>query len=141
MYKREDILTEARRWVGTPFHHQGRALGVGVDCAGVVAGIAHNLGISDFDRLDYAPIPNKRELEQVLDEHLMALSLPDPRRVDEPAAVLLMQFAAEPQHVAILTERDSIIHAYSRVGRCVEHRFAPVWRGRVIKAYRFPGVC
>jgi len=140
MHKRAAIIAEARRWKDTPFHHQGRALGVGVDCAGVIAGIAHNLGISDFDRLDYAPIPHKRELEQVLDAQMVPLKIPDPRQVTEPAAVLLMQFATEPQHVAILTESDTIIHAYSRVGRCVEHRFAPVWRGRVIKAYRFPGV-
>ena len=32
----DDIVNAARECVGTPFRHQGRVLGVGLDCAGLV---------------------------------------------------------------------------------------------------------
>ncbi len=34
--KREDFVRVARSYIGTPFHHQGRLPGVGLDCAGVI---------------------------------------------------------------------------------------------------------
>ena len=36
---RERVLDEARRWIGTPYRHQGTRLGVGCDCLGLVRGV------------------------------------------------------------------------------------------------------
>jgi cell wall-associated NlpC family hydrolase len=30
---RAAVVAEARSWLGTPFHHQGRVKAAGVDCA------------------------------------------------------------------------------------------------------------
>ncbi len=35
-----DVVRTARTWLGTPYHHQGRLKGVGVDCAGLLIGVA-----------------------------------------------------------------------------------------------------
>src|SRR4051812_47036512 len=45
---RAEILAEARSWRGTPYHEMGRLKGVGVDCVGVVMGLAGFCGIQ-FD--------------------------------------------------------------------------------------------
>ena len=61
------LLTEARSWLDTPYHHQGRLKGVGVDCIGLIIGVAHALNLSEFDTHDYARIPNANMLESLLD--------------------------------------------------------------------------
>ncbi len=40
-----EIISEAREWIGTPFHFNQRLKGVGVDCGNLVAGIALNVGL------------------------------------------------------------------------------------------------
>jgi NlpC/P60 family putative phage cell wall peptidase len=134
MTTRADVIAEARSWLGTPFAHQGRLRGVGVDCAGIVIGVAHALGISDFDHSGYGREPHGAMLTRLLNEHLIAIP------VTEPAAVLEIAFAREPQHLAILTDVDTIVHAYQRIGACREHSFGAHWRRRVRGIYRFPGV-
>ncbi len=37
--RQEAAVKEARRWIGTPFRHQGALIGVGADCLGLVRGV------------------------------------------------------------------------------------------------------
>jgi cell wall-associated NlpC family hydrolase len=61
-------VTEARTWVGTPFKHQGRTKGVGVDCLGIVLGVAEELDIVRLTDREmkllsrYKRIPNALEI-------------------------------------------------------------------------------
>jgi hypothetical protein len=43
----EALVAEARRWLGTPFRHQGRIRGEGVDCIGLVLEPARALGLTE----------------------------------------------------------------------------------------------
>lgn len=129
-----DVICEARRWIGTPFHHQGRLLGVGVDCAGLVVGVARALGVCDYDVAGYGREPYQGLLQREVEGQLTPIAVP------EPGAVLLMRFQTEPQHLGIYTSSDTIVHAYEHVGRCLEHRFSDVWRARVVQSYVLPGV-
>jgi len=36
---RAAIVTEARRWIGTPYHHRASLRGVGTDCLGLIRGV------------------------------------------------------------------------------------------------------
>ena len=36
---RPHIVAAARRWLGTPYHHQATRQGVGADCLGLVRGV------------------------------------------------------------------------------------------------------
>lgn len=129
-----DVIREARGWLGTPFHHQARRKGVGVDCAGLVIGVAHALGVSEYDITGYGREPYKGLLTREVDQQLARIESP------EPGAILLMRFAVEEQHLAILSNTDTLIHAYENAGRCVEHHFSDVWRARVVQSYVLPGV-
>lgn len=123
----------ARALVGTPFEHQGRQPGVGIDCIGVVMHVAHTLGITDYDRTNYGRSPHTDELERALDMLFV-------RKTGGPAVgeIALFKFRNErvPQHVAIVTD-TGIIHAHASFGRCVEHRFNYRWRRRLVRGYQW----
>lgn len=136
MPSRLDIVTEARRWLDTPFKHQGRQLGVGVDCVGVVFGVAWALGLSDFDYRIYPRMPNTDTMSTLLRAHLVPIPKSDAREGD----VLHMSIGGRPQHVGLLTGPAMLLHAYQGVGRCVEHRIDDRWWQSVCGAYQFPGV-
>lgn len=124
-----EIIDHARAWIGTPFRHQGRRRGVGVDCIGVIISVAHELGITNYDRTNYGRRAHDRELEWALDWLFPRL---DGKPV--PGAILLFQFAAFPQHVGIMTDYG-FVHAHGSVKRCVEIPFAAKWRSRFVRAY------
>ena len=134
----DDIIAAARACLGTPFRHQGRLPGVGLDCAGVAVEVARALGCAPLDVSGYGRTPAAGQLEAVLDAQ------PDLERVDredrQPGDILLLRFTGEPQHLAILTDEGTMIHSYEAVGTCCEHRLSAVWAARIVRVYRFRGV-
>jgi len=134
------IVAEARTYIGTPFQHQARLKGVGVDCIGVIVGVAHTLGISEFDTVDYARQPDPSKMGAALNAHLDRVNLSDIR----PGDILWLRMTREPMHVAIVTETDPlrIVHALSRAGvsRCVEQGIDDAWRRRIVACFRYRGV-
>lgn len=147
MTTRADVAAEARRWLATPFAHQGRTLGIGCDCGGLVGGVAVALGIVSptwwRDTFDpsfggYSRQPANGTLQRVCESFMAPTDQPD------VGDVLLMRFASEPQHLGIVVPYVwgglAMVHAMARAGRVVEHRLAPVWRARVVQAYSMPGV-
>jgi NlpC/P60 family putative phage cell wall peptidase len=130
-----DIVQEARTWLGTPYHHQGRVRSAGVDCIGVVIGVAHALGLSEFDTRDYGRIPNGNMMRAMLMQHLDSVPLWEHQAGD----IGLFTFVKEPQHVGIFTE-NGILHAYADAKQCVEHGFIKPWPQRLVAVFRFKGV-
>ena len=53
---RDQIVSQAREWIGTPYHHQARVRGAGVDCIGLLICVCRELGLvaPDFDVNGYA---------------------------------------------------------------------------------------
>jgi len=140
-----DVAAEARRWVGTPFHHQGHRRGVGCDCAGLVGGVAVALGLMPADFWQRAAAPFAGYSKQPHDGHLERACDAFMERIDIPKIgdVLGIRFAEEPQHLAILVDHPQglgIVHAVQSSFCVVEHRFADVWRARVVQAWRLPGI-
>lgn len=133
------VVAAARGWLGTPFCHQGRRRGVGVDCVGLVIGVAHELGLSDFDITGYARRPDSSELAARAHE-LMQPIAPAAAR---PGNVLLLAIEGRAQHLAIRSDIDgdpAIIHAHAPQRRVVEHRIDCNWHERILGAFRLPGV-
>jgi cell wall-associated NlpC family hydrolase len=129
----ELIIQYARECLGTPFIHQGRQKGKGLDCAGLLVYVLNRLRVPYNDNIGYPRLPYRNLIKDILDA--------EPSLVAErgknlfPGAVLLMRIRREPQHVAIWTG-DSIIHSYSGSGAVVEHSLSDEWRRRIIGVYR-----
>ena len=111
--------------------------GNGPSCAGVAIHVAQSIGAECFDVDGYGTVPANGELERALDAQpcLQQVDLADRQAGD----LLLMRFAAEPQHLAICAG-DTIVHAYEAVGKCCEHRLSSVWESRIVRVYRFEGI-
>ena len=127
-----DIITEARKYLGVRWQHQGRNM-AGIDCIGLVFAVAHALKLTTFHTANYGRIPDGTLLRQGLEQHLVQVDQP------VPGCVLLMCFDNFPQHLAIQSD-IGIIHAYAQARKVVEHRLDAVWSSRVVSAYAFPGV-
>lgn len=132
------ILAAARQCLETPFRHQGRLLAFGMDCAGVVIHICRTLGLDAIDVEGYGRTPNAGQLQRTLDAQPILQRVPNVAD-RQPADLLLMRFATDPQHLAIFAG-PTIIHANEASGKCVEHVLSPVWASRIVAVYRFRGV-
>ena len=142
MTTRADVLAAARGWIGTPFHHQARVKGVGVDCAGVVIGVARELLLvdPDFDVTAYPRQPDGVSLIGWCDQYML--------RIDQQAMqagdVVVVNFDDHPQHIGILSEYRhgglSVIHALSKAHRVIETRLLFSRAMRFVAAYKLPGL-
>lgn len=127
------IIEAARGFLGTPFVHQGRQAGVGMDCIGMIIEINKGRG-EPYDRTNYGRLPHRYELETALNRLFI--------RVDRSPAladVLLFEWPSGRQHVGIATD-IGFIHSYGsgrrfgrRAGAVAEHPLGATWR-RLLKA-------
>jgi cell wall-associated NlpC family hydrolase len=123
------LVDAARKYLGVPFHHQGRNEH-GLDCAGLIVLAYRDIGIELNDIQGYGMEPWNDGLRECVESNLT--------KVDgepEPGDVLLLRWRREPQHVAIVTDKG-IIHAYANVRKVVETGFSPFWRHRIVGVYR-----
>lgn len=131
-----EVVTLARKWLGTKFHHQGRKLGIGVDCIGLIAGVGRELGLIFEDRADYAREPKDGELQRVLEKYLIHSKL-------EVGTIALFKLDKEPQHVGIISNYENgfgLIHAFAQSRRVVEHNLDATWRERIVAIYKYPSM-
>lgn len=138
---RKAIIAEARTWLKTPYKHQGRKKGVGVDCIGLPLGVGEVLGICGYDSVDYRRYGRRPPRGSCMLEYFDREC--GPRRTEhEPGDMLVFwmnPITRRAQHIGIETDRG-IIHTYADIGLVVEHALTAAWREKLICAYRFPGV-
>ena len=134
--KREDFVSNARSMIGTPFHHQGRVPGVGLDCAGLVICAASELDLGD--KAGYGRIPSQGLFSQAVADQCDPVSLD----VAVPGDIIMFAFRTEPQHVAIISSINPvmIIHAFKDAGRVVENSLDATWLGRLRGVWRIRGL-
>jgi NlpC/P60 family putative phage cell wall peptidase len=125
------IFSEARKWLGTPWHHQARVRGVGVDCGGLLIEVFKAVGILPvgYDVGYYGRQADIERLVTTLSEH--AREAQDVR----PGDVLLFTIVDAPRHLAIATDRG-MIHSWQGMKAVVEHNFDKRWQRRLYKIYR-----
>ncbi|MCY1333619.1 putative phage cell wall peptidase, NlpC/P60 family [compost metagenome] len=131
------IIATARTMLKTPFRHQGRIPGLGLDCAGLLVCVCQALGLTIEDVQGYGRNPFNGLLEQAIRRQPFLREVPKAEL--QPGDVLLMRFTQAPQHIALVTDAG-IIHAYEHSGAVVEHRLAEVWKARITHCFRFEDI-
>jgi NlpC/P60 family putative phage cell wall peptidase len=162
---RSQIVTLARTWLGTPYHHQASLKGAGCDCIGLVRGIWRELYGAEAEALpaytrDWAEGSGRETLLEAARRHLVEVQ---PSKA-QPGDVLIFRWrrGTLAKHCAILSalpplpgcgERAGVrgsptgapirsammIHALE--GATVsEVSFSPWWQRHVAGTFRFPGV-
>ncbi|WP_395504707.1 NlpC/P60 family protein [Ectopseudomonas hydrolytica] len=137
MMKPADVITASRAYLEVPFRHQGRTPPLALDCAGLFVMVCRDMGLPVIDEQGYGRNPWRGLLEQCIARQPFLCRVP--REQMQAGDVLLMKFEGDPQHIAIHAG-DTMIHAYEKSGKVVEHRLADVWRARVVSVYRFEGM-
>lgn len=126
-----NFVTVARSYIGTPFHHQGRLPGVGLDCAGVVVCALRESGRDVDDVKGYGRVPSQGLFQAMVEKHCERISFDDVQTGD----LLMFAFRGDMQHIAIY-DNGMLIHAYSDVLKVVENSLDAVWMQRLRGCYR-----
>lgn len=132
---RDDIVHEARKYVGTKFIHQGRLLGAGVDCIGVIVGVAKSLNLQCHDVKSYSKMPHVNELLPELEKSLCPVDI-DKIKPGDILVFWINRRTKIPQHLAIMTDKG-MIHTYQSVEKVVEHGLTKKWLRRLVAAFKF----
>lgn len=135
MTTRAAVVAEARTWLGTPYHHQGRVKGAGVDCAMILIDVYHSCGlIPDFDPRPYPPDWHMHRDE----ERYLGWVKKYARPVDspKPGDIALFQFGRCVSHGAIVIEWPQIIHSYIGEGVLIADGTQGMMAGRLCGFYR-----
>lgn len=144
-----DIVIEGRSWVGTPYRHHGRDKGHACDCVGLIVGIAeHLMGERLYARFDYSDHPKAEklltEVGKALDEQIDRVQ-PGALPVLCPGEIVAVYVNSHklPQHLGLIGEyqgRLTLIHAFNKNKKVVEHSLTRWWHQRVCRVYRYPNV-
>ncbi len=139
---RTDIIRAARGWLGTPWKHQASCRGAGVDCIGLIAGVAAECGSIEAQRFlstpewrCYGRDPDPAFMFSVADELMERI----PRTDALPADVLVFRCGRHPMHFGWSAPDDGLVHAWAGARRVVEHHIGE-WQARIVRAYRLRGV-
>ncbi len=136
---RTHIVSLARTWLGTPYHHQASVRGVGCDCIGLVRGIWRELYGRDAEALpaytrDWAEGSGRETLIEAARRHLIEVRPSDAH----PGDVLIFRWrrGTLAKHCAILSTPAAMIHALE--GAPVsEVSLSPWWHRHLAGAFCF----
>lgn len=112
---RAAVVAEAKTWLLTPYHHQARVKGAGVDCAMILIEVYSAVGlIKNFDPGFYVTDWMLHRSE----ERYLGWVQQYAHAVDEPKPgdIALYQFGRCVSHGAIVIDWPTIIHAYAPEG-------------------------
>lgn len=112
-------LAEARRWIGTPYRHQGSACGAGADCLGLVRGVWRALYGREPEPLapytpSWAEFGTEERLLDAFGRYLVPVETPVPGEV----LCWRMRRRGIAKHCAVVAEDGRIVHAYSGAAVC-----------------------
>jgi len=140
---RADIVTAARRWIGTPYVHQCATRGAGSDCLGLVRGVWREVYGSEPEAIpaysmDWSEPQGEERLWHAALRHLTPKSAQDAAAGD--AMLFRMRPGAVAKHLGIMAQtgaRPRFIHAYARHG-VVESALSLPWQRRIVACFAFP---
>lgn len=139
MTTRAQVVAQARSYLGVPWRHQGRSRVRGLDCAGLIVVIGHDLGLHSHDTTDYQREPNGTLFVSHFREALDEINLADAGHGD----VVLMRDSLYPCHCGILTTdkgKTMLLHAAAGRRRVYEEPYVGDLRDRSVTAFRFRGL-
>jgi NlpC/P60 family putative phage cell wall peptidase len=135
-----NVVSAARGWLGTPYHHQATLRGIGCDCLGLVRGVWRDLhGPEPLPIPPYSRDWGETGAREPLAEAARRVMLEVPVTDTAPGALILfrMRTGAVAKHCGIVTAPDRFIHAYERSG-VVEVPLDAGWRRRAAFVFLFP---
>lgn len=134
----QDIITEAKSWLGVRFKKGGRDR-MGVDCVGLLVNIGRNCGLDIEDTVEYAFNPDPAKFQQLV------YNQTDPVTFEglTPGSIVILRQSVFPMHTGILSRdhhgRLTIINANLHKRQVVEQPYVD-WKNQVICLRKYKGI-
>lgn len=132
----QQIVDEARSWIGTPYHHRASLRGVGVDCIGLLIGVCQTMQRipPGWELPQYENFGEADKLLSTLQTYFPAVDIAE----FAPGDILVFTVMGVPCHVGIAGGPNQVIHAAGWTRKVVEHHLRPSDRKNLYAAYRIP---
>jgi NlpC/P60 family putative phage cell wall peptidase len=136
------VVEIARQWIGTPYHHQASAKGIGTDCLGLVRGVWRELYGFDAEvppaySRDWAEASGIETMLAAASRHLIAIER------EQLAGGDVVVFRIRPgmvaKHSGLMTSATTMIHAMEG-GPVSEVAVTNWWRRRIAAGFQFPEI-
>lgn len=115
---RDRVLDEARTWLRTPWHHNARVRGAGVDCGHLLAACYIGAGLApDIDLGQYTADWMQHQSEERFLSFVRQYM--DPVDAPQPADVAVWQYGHCFSHGGIVVDWPRVIHAHAHEGAVV----------------------
>jgi NlpC/P60 family putative phage cell wall peptidase len=118
----------ARRWLGTPFLAGASVQGTGCDCAGLMEGVARELG---------AVSPTRETMGDDILAAAFAFLVPSDATAAGTLILLSRDPGGVPVHAALVTDTNTLIHAHWSAG-VIENRFGTWFARRTTHIFSWP---
>jgi len=133
MNTREKVVETAKEYLGTPWRHNQRTKGFGIDCVNLLGACADNVGFKiDFPKV-YNPTPRYSSLHKTIERYF---SITDST---EPGNILLFSVNGDNNHVGIIVKYPIFIHARFKVNNKgkvqTDSLESNYWKKRWVKTY------
>lgn len=110
------IVATGRNWIGTPWHHQARVKGAGVDCANLLIAVYAEVGlIEPFTPEHYPPDWHLHRDDPRFLGQLLQFCVPT--TTPQLGDIAMFRFARAAAHGGILVSDDLVLHAWRDEGR------------------------
>jgi NlpC/P60 family putative phage cell wall peptidase len=141
LHTADEIVRLARAWIGTPYHHQASAKGIGADCLGLIRGVWRDLYDRDAEAppaysRDWAEASGRETLLLAARRHLREIAIESAAPGD--VLVFRMRPDAMAKHAGIMASATTMIHAVEDCA-AAEITLGRWWRRRIAAAFAFPG--
>ncbi len=112
--QRADVVRAAKDWMGTPYHHQARVKGAGVDCAMFPLAVYQECGIlpADFQPPEYSMQWHLHQSEEMYLNTIEPFVREIGERDPQPADFVIFKFGRAFSHGAIVVAWPLLIHSY-----------------------------
>ena len=110
-----EIVAEARSWIGTPYRAHAGVKGAGADCVMFPIAVYRSLGIADIE--PPAKYPVQWHLHHDDERYLeIVAAICDEVEHPQPGDFVLWRFGKAFSHGGIVAEWPRVIHAHFRAG-------------------------
>lgn len=136
----EEVLSEAERWIGTPYRHGASTRGVSCDCLGLVRGVWRALYGDEPEAPgayapDWAEVSTGDPMLEAASRYMIRQASPVPMPGD--LVVFRWRAGLAAKHLGIMARDNRFIHAYQ--GHSVmASALVPQWRNRIAGIFIFP---
>lgn len=130
------IAEKALAYIGTPFVHQARVPGHGLDCVGVFVCAARECGIPIEDFTTYGRDSDPVTLLSRFKKDFNQIQFED--RVKDDVLLFWILNRELPQHIGILIDPDNFVHAYGNEfrGKVRVESVSPRWEKKIHSIWR-----